>query len=185
MFGHLLFKCLTACWQPNAKVSCQTETETDRDGDRDGDGENKKEKEQLKRDHGMTMTMLSGTGSQLATGNWQPSEVLAEHRQNREWRRCLGMGRETQRERGRLVGVSGDICFDVVIWLSFGLVRGQPINFHALLRCLHRESPLKWKEMAEGDLFVYLVGLNSSGCRECLCCLHKLWRRRLSLHSFK
>lgn len=119
------------------------------------------------------------------TGNWQPSEVLAEHRQNREWRRCLGMGRETQKERGRLVGVSGDICFDVVIWLSFGLVRGQPINFHALLRCLHRESPLKWKEMAEGDLFVYLVGLNSSGCRECLCCLTKLWRRRLSPHSFK
>lgn len=55
-----------------------------RDGDGDVDGENKKEKEQLKRDHGMTMTMLSGTGSQLATGNWQPSEVLAEHRQNQE-----------------------------------------------------------------------------------------------------
>lgn len=122
------------------------------------------------------------------TGNWQLATKWSTCRASTEsgMKKVLRYGqRDTVRERGRLVGVSGDICFDVVIWLSFGLVRGQPINFHALLRCLHRESPLKWKEMAEGDLFVYLVGLNSSGCRECLCCLHKLWRRRLSPHSFK
>lgn len=122
--------------------------------------------------------------------NWQLATKWSTCRASTEsgMKKVLRYGQKEKKSEGgdgSIVGVSGDICFDVVIWLSFGLVRGQPINFHALLRCLHRESPLKWKEMAEGDLFVYLVGLNSSGCRECLCCLTKLWRRGLSLHSFK
>lgn len=83
------------------------------------------------------------------TGNWQLATKWSTCRASTEsgMKKVLRYG-QRNRERGVLVGVSGDICFDVVIWLSFGLVRGQPINFHALLRCLHRERALssgkKW-----------------------------------------
>lgn len=76
------------------------------------------------------------------TGNWQLATKWSTCRASTEsgMKKVLRYGqKEKESEGGRLVGVSGDICFDVVIWLSFGLVRGQPINFHALLRCLHRE----------------------------------------------